>query len=96
MARPIMEIISHIRAVCANQSVVSTLIQTEDLDVLCDAAERNYIEMYSEISPVNRDAVEDAFRGWLARNDHALTLGGTGDLVDLVFVLKAALATTPA
>lgn len=46
----------------------------------------------SVFDPIDWDAVERDFRSWLNRNDHALTLGGVGDLVDLVFVLKAAIA----
>lgn len=41
MARPLPEIIAHIRAVVADQKVSGTLIQTEDLTALCDAAEEN-------------------------------------------------------
>jgi hypothetical protein len=44
------------------------------------------------LAPTDWDAVEAAFRAWLARNNHALELGGTGDLVDLVFALRAAVA----
>lgn len=44
------------------------------------------------LSPTDWEAVEEAFRAWQARNDHALTMGGTGDLVDLVFALRAACA----
>jgi hypothetical protein len=40
MPRKLEEIIAHIRAVSANPSVSTTLIQTEDLEALCDAAER--------------------------------------------------------
>ena len=39
MSRPLAEIIAHIRAVCDAPSVEATLIQTEDLYALCDAAE---------------------------------------------------------
>lgn len=39
MSRPIFEVIEHIRAVVANPAVYTTLIQTEDLIVLCEAAE---------------------------------------------------------
>lgn len=39
MSRKISEVIAHIRAVAANPSVSTTMIQTEDLEMLCDAAE---------------------------------------------------------
>lgn len=41
MARRISEIVAHLRAVSDNPSVATTLIQTEDLMVLCDAAEQS-------------------------------------------------------
>lgn len=39
MTRPLPDIISHIRAVAGDPSIGTTLIQTEDLLALCDAAE---------------------------------------------------------
>lgn len=39
MAKQLDEITAHIRAVCGNRNVKTTLIQTEDLLLLCDAAE---------------------------------------------------------
>lgn len=39
MPRPLKDIIAHIRAVAADASISTTLIQTEDLLALCDAAE---------------------------------------------------------
>lgn len=39
MARKLPEIIAHIRACIADGSIKTTLIQTEDLDVLCNAAD---------------------------------------------------------
>lgn len=39
MTRPLPDIISHIRAVAGDPSISTTLIQTEDLLALCDAAE---------------------------------------------------------
>lgn len=39
MPRPLAEVIAHIRAVSANPAIDITLIQTEDLMALCDAAE---------------------------------------------------------
>lgn len=39
MPRSLNEIIAHIRMVVANPNVSTTLIQTEDLEVLCNAAE---------------------------------------------------------
>jgi hypothetical protein len=38
-ARPLPVIIAHIRAVAANPSIKTTLIQTADLLALCNAAE---------------------------------------------------------
>jgi len=43
MTRPLKDIIAHIRAVAANPSVSTTLIQTEDLLALCNAAEGNSV-----------------------------------------------------
>lgn len=48
MPRRLPEIIAHIRAVCANPSVSTTLIQTEDLLALCDAAEAAQIAETAE------------------------------------------------
>jgi hypothetical protein len=39
MSRPLFEVIAHIRAVAANPAISTTLIQTEDLEALCSAAE---------------------------------------------------------
>lgn len=39
MPRPIEQILHHVRAVVADPKISGTLIQTEDLSVLCDAAE---------------------------------------------------------
>ncbi len=39
MPRPLNEVIAHIRLAAGNPSVSTTLIQTEDLFALCDAAE---------------------------------------------------------
>lgn len=38
MPRPLNEIIAHIRAAAGDPSIKATLIQTEDLEALCDAA----------------------------------------------------------
>ena len=43
MARKLHEIIAHIRAVAGNTAVRTTLIHTEDLELLCDAAENKTI-----------------------------------------------------
>jgi hypothetical protein len=40
MSRTLSEIIAHLRAVCENPSVSTTLIQTEDLMLLCNEIER--------------------------------------------------------
>lgn len=40
MARSLEDIIKHLRGVAGDMSVSGTLIQTEDVIVLCDAAER--------------------------------------------------------
>jgi hypothetical protein len=39
MPRPIREIVAQLRACIADGSITTTLIQTDDLAVLCDAAE---------------------------------------------------------
>ncbi len=39
--RPLNEIIAQIRAVAANPNIDTTLIQTQDLEALCDAVERS-------------------------------------------------------
>lgn len=43
MPRILNEIIAHIRMVVANPQISTTLIRTEDLEVLCDAADGNAI-----------------------------------------------------
>ena len=45
MARSLGEIITHIRACIADSSIRTTLIQTEDLAVLCDAAAGEDLEI---------------------------------------------------
>lgn len=42
------------------------------------------------ISDETREKLENAFRDWLAANAHALELGGTGDVYELVLALNAA------
>jgi len=49
-------------------------------------------DLLEKLEPVHRREVERAFRAWMANNDQALSIGGTGDLVELVFALKAAIA----
>lgn len=44
-----------------------------------------------EITPANQEALEEAFLAWWSKNDHALSLGGTGDVVGLLLTLKAAM-----
>ncbi len=44
-------------------------------------------------SPVN-EALERAFRLWWGRNSYALEDGGSGDLLDLLEVLNAAIANS--
>lgn len=39
MSRKLTDIIAHIRSCCDNPSIKTTLIQTEDLRALCEAAE---------------------------------------------------------
>lgn len=56
MARNIGQIVAHLRAVSANPSVSTTLIQTEDLLVLCDAAERQQ-ELAERLDGI-KDALE--------------------------------------
>lgn len=49
MPRSLDEIIAHIRAVSANPAVSTTLIQTEDLEALCSAA-----EVYSDLAALKQ------------------------------------------
>lgn len=49
MPRPLNEIIAHIRAVSANPAINTTLIQTEDLELLCDAASLDREKMIEAI-----------------------------------------------
>ena len=37
-----------------------------------------------------KEALDDAFRDWRAENNHALELGGTGDVLGLLARLSAA------
>ncbi len=53
MPRKLGEIIAHIRMVVANPSVDTTLIQTEDLEVLCDAAEEYERSMTAQAVDAN-------------------------------------------
>lgn len=53
MARELREIIFHLRAVSANPAVSTTLIQTEDLLLLCDAAERTLNPAPDSVPPAN-------------------------------------------
>ena len=55
MTRPLAEIIAHIRAVCDNRTVDATLIQTEDLYALCDAAELDRETMVEAIIAAHTD-----------------------------------------
>ena len=51
MPRTLNEIKAHIRAVIANPAISTTLIQTEDLAVLCDAAvELNREQLHCEVT----------------------------------------------
>ncbi len=45
-----------------------------------------------ELRPNDWEEVEAAFRLWYGQNYFALEDGGTGDLVGLVFALRAAIA----
>ena len=49
MPRPIKQIIAHIRAVAANPAISTTLIQTEDLEALCNAAEPDREKMVNAV-----------------------------------------------
>lgn len=44
--------------------------------------------------PPRREALEAAFRDWMAENDHALSIGGTGDVEALLRMLNAACANS--
>ncbi len=68
MPRPMKDIIAHIRAVVANPSVSTTLIQTEDLSALCDAAEANIGALAQRLASAERAA--SAARGERV-NDYA-------------------------
>jgi hypothetical protein len=62
-------------------------------DCTAESAETGAPEI--EVTPEMIESLEDAFMGWWARNDHALSLGGSGDVLDLLLTLNAALANTP-
>lgn len=61
MARPLNQIIAHIRAVAENPSISTTLIQTEDLLLLCDAAEMDRQTMVDAIISAHCKEAEDRF-----------------------------------
>lgn len=55
MPRPLNEIIFGLRANIANPGVATTLIQTEDLEALCNAAEGNRKAMMDDILNCDKD-----------------------------------------
>ena len=61
MPRPLNEIIAHIRMVSANPAVNTTLIQTEDLEALCDAAELDRSRMVEAILSAHAKDAESKF-----------------------------------
>lgn len=72
MPRPLHEIISHIRLVAANPQVSTTLIQTEDLEVLCNASERAYGDVERTLVDwfeANGGAVEHKNHEWVLGKD---------------------------
>lgn len=60
MARKLPEIIAHLRACIADGSIRTTLIQTEDLALLCNAAE---LGAPQSISPLVQEALAPKI-GW--------------------------------
>ena len=66
MPRRLSEVITHIRAVCANPAVDTTLIQTEDLLALCLAADGagEFVRFPMEPTEELRDALNDFRAGW--------------------------------
>ena len=75
-ARSIPEIIAHIRMVCDNSSVDTTLIQTEDLYALCDAAESKDepVLLWQRLrqAALSDDPMPDHIRAMLFRTANAL------------------------
>ncbi len=69
MPRPLAEIITHIRAVAANPAISTTLIQTEDLLALCDAAELDRETMVEAIISAH---VKEAERRFPVANPKAI------------------------
>jgi hypothetical protein len=54
MPRKLNEIIAHIRMVAANPNIDTTLIQTEDLEALCVAAEGGVVNEVEALDIVDR------------------------------------------
>jgi hypothetical protein len=59
MPRALSEVIAHLRAVAADTQVFGTLIQTEDLLLLCDAAEMSREDMIEAILTAHAKAAEE-------------------------------------
>lgn len=73
MTKPLNEIIARLRRDCENQSVVSSLIQTEDLLKLCSASEvaqdilDNYITVIANNEQVSADEIktDPVVKNWI-------------------------------
>lgn len=66
MPRTLPQIITHIRAVIRDPSISTTLIQTEDLTALCDAAQ-HYLD--GDLRPVEPFHIDDEYNGTHASPD---------------------------
>lgn len=82
MARKLSEIIAHIRMVSANSNVDTTLIQTEDLEALCDAAEQ-------PLKVKIGDEIYRAAEALGASPDLLAIVGSYGDTLDDQDILSA-------
>lgn len=101
MPRTLNEIISHIRAVAADPSISTTLIQTEDLLALCTAAEGGTTMRAALV--VARDCVMESFEHVTSTDDQvmadarlrdidrALTANSAADKETIAAIVEAAI-----
>lgn len=93
MTRPIPEIIAHIRAVTANPAISTTLIQTEDLTALCDAAEHIGQDDVTTAAGAIIDIWMGGDKSWRSRLDE-LEFLESADWINAIEIATAVLKAT--
>lgn len=61
MPRSLQDIITHVRMVSANPAISATMIQTEDLELLCSAAEMDRDRMVEAILSAHAEEAAGRF-----------------------------------